>query len=84
MHLRNLSKLGLERTNTPLALPKHLNLKLSLKVIHHNYNDNVMKAIEKHFPSLMAKSINAFQFVHDDAHETHNKPLRIAITLNGR
>ncbi|CAD8107582.1 unnamed protein product [Paramecium sonneborni] len=84
MHLRNLSKLGLERSNTPLALPKHLNLKLSLKVIHHNYTDNVTKSIEKHFSSLMAKSINAFQFVHDDAHEAHNKPLRIAITLNGR
>jgi hypothetical protein len=52
MHLRNLSKLGLERSNAPLSLPKHLNLKLNLKVIHHNYSDTMTKTIEKHFPTL--------------------------------
>lgn len=53
VHLRNLSKLGLERATAPLTLPKHLNLSLNLKVIHHNYNDGVMKAIEKNFPTLL-------------------------------
>lgn len=84
MHLRNLSKLGSERANAPLALPKHLNLKLNLKVIHHNYTDSVNKAIEKHFPTLQSKSVNAFQFVLDDNHQVHNHQLRIGITLNGR